>query len=158
MKQLRFIFIVAVVHLIRVMITVAIGKRVDPITIGLSVGFVVVFGVLITLRMVSVSRELDDRLKFLATFREADQELERVATQIVWDGGTHLYVANEAALPNVVTPISLVGDTWVPGSPIAVAQPVAVELTVPDKPGVPAYQEPDPESRLARVLKDDYPL
>jgi hypothetical protein len=160
-KQLRFIFIVALVNLIRVMITVAIGMRVDPIAIGLSVGFVVLAGLLTTLKMLTISRELDDRLKSLAAFRGASQELERVETQfrdISYNGERHLYVVN-ADGASLVSPISLSEDgaTWVAGAPIAIGSPpVAIEQPVADNPKIP--EEPTPENRLSRVLKDNYPL
>ncbi len=142
MKHLKFILIIALVHLIRVMISVAIGRHITPVTIGVSVGCVVFLSLLLTLKMRSVSRELDHKLKVLAELREVDRELDRVLTQ-------YRSSASEATQSNTVTPISLVGDTWVAGASIPVSNP----------PIEPPAAEPNPtENRLTRVLKDNYPL
>jgi len=159
-KKLRFFFIVAMVFLIKVMMTIAIGRPVDPLKICMGVLGVVGIGLLITLRVWSVNKELDERLDRLAELREVGRRLEHARTNIGvrWDGNQYMYLSPERARSNTVTPMSFNNGLWVEGHPVAVGSlPTAVEVPE-NKTSESEPQEPSQENRLTRVLKDDYPL
>lgn len=141
MKQLKIILTLTIANLIRILISVAMGRHVNPILIGLSVGIVVLIGVLISLRMRSIEKELSQRLEGLASFRRIERELgHRIA-------GLQASILNSPT-PNV-TPISMVNGVWVVGPPVS--DPVVSNPKEPE-------QGPPPESRFARILRDNYPL
>jgi hypothetical protein len=159
-KKLRFFFIVAMVFLIKVMMTIAIGRPVDPLKICMGVLGVVGIGLLITLRVWSVNKELDERLKRLAELREVGRRIEQATTNIDvrLDGGQYIYVSNDRVPSNTVTPMSFINGLWVEDNPIAVpTRPTAVEAPE-NKTSETEPKEPSRENRLTRVLKDDYPL
>lgn len=156
MKKLRFFFIIAMVFLIKVMVTIAIGRPVDPLKICMGVLGVVGIGLLITLRVWSVNKELDERLKNLASIRS---DIARTELIMVGSGSRALF-STERTHPNTVTPMSFINGVWVEGTPVDVASLSAATNVVVNQPSESNPQEPgpDPENRLARVLKDDYPL
>lgn len=152
MKKLRILFIVALVFLIRVMLSVAF-KRIPAHhwMVYLSVGSVVVLGLLITLKMWVVSRELDSRLESLASLRRTFRELDHIRISLGDSNHNHMYIANESANATTVTRIQVSEEQKpVPAYPGGQTDLDASRFSNDSK--------SDPESRLARVLKDDYPL
>ena len=112
------------------------GRPVRPTLIALSVGPVIFFGLMIAFRMKSVERELEERLRSLASISRLSQELElRVA-----------HIRNDSSY-NTVTPMLYNIETGVEIKP-------TLEREVLESP----VQELTPESRFARILKDNYPL
>lgn len=143
MKNLRFIFIIALGFLIVTLTSVAIGRPVRPTLIALSVGPVIFFGLMIAFRMKSVERELEERLRSFASISRLSQELElRVAL-----------IRNDSSY-NTVTPMLYNIETglWTAESGVEIKP--TLEREVLESP----VQELTPESRFARILKDNYPL
>jgi hypothetical protein len=109
-----------------------------------SAGLVLLLGLLITIKLMLFERGLEERLARLATLRAAHEELNALEIHIgeQFEGRAR----QVGSLLENVTPINP-----------QVFQAFIDELEAGSKAKAES-KEPKPDSRLARVLRDDYPL